>query len=105
MSLFGVFARRRSPYLLDRGVHEAEVLRPSDHRPRDEVGFDQLKEGFVQVLGPVPAVVRQHVQQQVLTERRPDDCFFRQAEALVLVRCKMDQDHEIPASLSYVGES
>lgn len=61
------------PYLLHRVVHKAEVLRPSHHRSRDKVGLDQLEEGTVEVLDPVTAVARQHVQQQPLAERRSDN--------------------------------
>lgn len=50
-------------YLLDRVVHEAEVLRLPDHRPRYEVGLDKLEESPMEIFHPVAAVVREHVQQ------------------------------------------
>lgn len=50
-------------YLLHGSVHEAESLGLPDHGSRNEVGLNQLQQRGVQVLGPVPGVVRQHVQQ------------------------------------------
>ena len=50
-------------YLLNRVVHEAEVLRLPDHRSRYEVGLDKLEESPMKVLHPVAAIVREHVQQ------------------------------------------
>lgn len=63
--------------LLHRSVHEAESLGLPDHGSRNKVRLYQLQQRGVQVFGPVPGVVRQHVQQQVLAEGGSDNCSRR----------------------------
>lgn len=54
-------------------MHKAETLRLSDDRPRDEIGLNELQERGVQVFLSVPAIILQHMEQQVLLKGRPND--------------------------------